>query len=83
MLPAESAGSWTAAEPLLLAGDEDLAKHADDRSARDQRFVRQALERVVQFHADWGQADKAARWQQRLDELKKSGIYVRPANKQP
>ncbi|MGA2444523.1 MAG: serine/threonine-protein kinase [Opitutaceae bacterium] len=60
------------AEPLLLSGYDGLQQREETMSAWDRRFVRQALERLVQLYTDWGQPDKAAAWKRQLDELQKA-----------
>ena len=60
------------AEPLLLSGYDGLQQREETMSAWDRRFLRQALERLVQLYTDWGQPDKATAWKQKLDELKKA-----------
>jgi tetratricopeptide (TPR) repeat protein len=63
---------YAEAEPLLLDGYQGLTEHEENMSAWDRRFVRQALDRLVQFYTDWAQPDKAVAWKQRLDDLNKA-----------
>jgi len=63
---------FAGAEPLLLSGYDGLQQRKETMFAWDCRFVHQALARLIQFYTDWGQPDKAAAWQQRLDDLNKA-----------
>ena len=56
------------AEPLLLSGYEGMKQREAKIAATAKVRMKEALERLVRFYTDWGQPDKAAEWQKKLDQ---------------
>jgi len=54
------------AEPLLVSGYEGMKQREDKVQFRVR--LKEALERLVRLYTDWGQPEKAAAWQQKLEE---------------
>src|SRR5262249_18722314 len=59
---------YAEAEPLLLSGYKGLRKHEDKiHASLRQRFLTEALERLVQFYEETGNPDEAAKWRKELE----------------
>ncbi len=58
---------FDAAEPLLVKGCEELRSKSSAMPTPDQRYVKEAGDRVVKFYEDWGKKAEAGAWRKRLD----------------
>ncbi|MSU51738.1 MAG: serine/threonine protein kinase [Opitutus sp.] len=56
------------AEPLLVSGYEGMKQREAKMGAPNKARLKEALERLVRLYTDWGQPEKAAAWQQKLDQ---------------
>jgi hypothetical protein len=65
------------AEPLLVSGYESMKQREAQMPPGNKGRIKDALERLVQFYTDWGQPEKAATWQQKLDAF--NAAAARPA----
>jgi hypothetical protein len=54
------------AETLLLQGNEPL-----QQSSADNKYKRDAVERLVRLYEAWGKRDKVSEWQQKLKTFDK------------
>ena len=61
------ARKFDAAEPLLVKGCEEFAPKSSAMPAPDQRYVKEAGDRVVKLYEDWGKKADADAWRKRLD----------------
>ena len=66
------------AEPLLLAGYEEMLRHQDAIPPQDRPRLSRALERVVKLYEAWGKDDKAMRWRKDLEAAKARGHDLTP-----
>jgi len=60
---------FTEAVPLLRSGYEGLRTHADILPKQERFHLREAIERLAQFHEATGNAAQAAEWKQKLAEF--------------
>jgi eukaryotic-like serine/threonine-protein kinase len=67
---AAAAAKFTAAEPLLVQGYEGMQQRADKIPPESKSRLSEALQRLVDLHTAWGKPEEAARWHQKLDEVK-------------
>jgi len=72
LLGASLAGQakYAAAEPLLLAGFEGLARQKNDIPADDRFYVEATGPWIVQLYQDWGKPDQAMEWTRRLQQTR-------------
>jgi hypothetical protein len=61
---------YAEAEPLLLAGYEGLKARAHTIPPQGQRFLTEALERLVRLYDAWGQPEQAQQWRHQLEQAK-------------
>jgi serine/threonine protein kinase/tetratricopeptide (TPR) repeat protein len=61
---------FSEAEPLLLAGCEGLKRHEATIPPAGRIRLTEALQRLVDFYAATGQAEKADEWRKKLEETK-------------
>lgn len=61
-----SQSNFDAAEPLLTEGYESLQQKLKYIPLTEQRYVREAGERVVALYQSWGKVEEAERWRQRV-----------------
>ena len=57
------------AAPLLRSGYDGLKAHADRLKQQERFHLREAIERLAQFHEATGSAAQAAEWKQKLAEF--------------
>ena len=70
---------YAEAEPLLVSGYEGLKERENKLPASKRGNYLSSVTSLVQLYTDWGKPEQAALWQQKLDELKKSGPKPQPA----
>ena len=58
----EELREYAEAEPLLLSGYKGLKEHEDKMSARDEAYLRRALQALVRLYQATGKPDQAAEW---------------------
>ena len=56
------------AEPLLVSGYEGMKQREAKMGAPNKARLKEALERLVRYYTDWGQPEKAAAWEQKLEQ---------------
>lgn len=54
------------AEPLLLAGYQELAGLEGPRSPQDAKRLQEVLERIIQLYESWAKKEQAAEWRKKL-----------------
>ncbi|HXP63652.1 MAG TPA: serine/threonine-protein kinase [Dongiaceae bacterium] len=69
------------AELLLLSGYEGIKQHQALAPAGERPGLKRPLERLIQLYQALGQPEKAAPWQQRLDELERAESSGQSARK--
>lgn len=68
VLGASMAGQtrFAEAEPLLVAGYEEMMQRQATMTAADRANLRDAGERIVQLYQHWGKPEQAAEWRIKL-----------------
>ena len=66
------------AAPLLRSGYEGLKAHADRLPQQERYHLREAIERLAQFHEATGSAAQAAEWKQKLAEFDQPPAVLGP-----
>jgi len=72
---------FEAAGPLLIAGYEGMARRTDKYSAVGTQYLKDAIQRLVQFYEATGQTKQAATWHHRLETLASSSSPTQPATR--
>jgi len=69
------------AEPLLESGYYGMKLREAGMLGAHKARLKEALERLVQLYTDWGQAEKAAQWKEKLDAF--NAASTTPTNPAP
>jgi hypothetical protein len=59
-------GRHADAEPLIVAGYEEMKAREARIAVPDRSLLRAAAERVVHLYEEWGKPDRAAEWKDKL-----------------
>jgi hypothetical protein len=70
-------GKLAEAESLLLEGNERLQP-----SSAENKYKRDAVERLVRLYEAWGKRDKVSEWQRKLETFDKTGDERSPSEEQ-
>ncbi len=63
-------GKYADAEPLLLAGYEEMKNGEAKIPAQSKIRLTEALQRLVQLYDAWGKKDQAEKWRKELETRK-------------
>jgi serine/threonine protein kinase/tetratricopeptide (TPR) repeat protein len=62
---------YAEAEPLLVDAYEGMNQRQSEIPIENKKFLKEALQNLAQLYAEMGQADRAAIWEQKVEEFER------------